>query len=144
MHALDADLYLVVRRCTYVRNCELGVHAHSGTRIVLTVRGRFESLYGRTGFSVAAERAIVRPAHVEHRDVFDDETVCLGILLPGTERRPANAFTVSDDELPAVGGRLYHELDATDFAADLVIASLCAQVEARIASGRDVEQPPQK
>ncbi len=133
-----------VRRCTYMPDCTMGAHAHFETRIVLTVRGQLESVYGSLRFPLAAERAIVRPAHVEHRDVYAGETVCLGILLPAAERRPTTAFTFFDDELPGVARRLYHELDATDSASDLALENLCAHIEAHIASGHDKERPAPK
>ncbi len=137
--AREVGVYLV-SRCTYLPSCALGTHAHAEDRIVLTLRGKFNSVYRRHTFLLDDARAIYRPAQIEHRDAYAQETVCVSIRLPVSESERSDAFTFYDGDLPRITDRLCAELDASDSASNLAIESLSAQIAARLCSSdeRDV------
>jgi len=129
-----------VRRCTYLPSCALGAHEHVEDRVVLTLCGRFESVYGSRRYLLDARRAMFRPAGVHHADVYPFETICLSIALPvDVVDRPA-ALALGDEELPSIAERLSAEVDATDSAAPLAIEALCAIVVGRFRVASHDEQ----
>jgi AraC-like DNA-binding protein len=128
-----------VTRCTYLPACELGTHAHADDRIVLTLAGEFRSTYARRSFDLGRFSAIYRPAEVEHRDLYDRETICIGIRLPQGERRGGEMYDFFDEDLAGAAARLSAELDATDSGSALVIESLSAQIAGRLRAGRPAD-----
>lgn len=130
----------LVSRCTYLPSCALGTHAHAEDRIVLTLRGKFNSVYRRRTFLLNDLRAIYRPAQVEHRDAYAQETVCVSIRLPVAKPERSDAFALYDGDLLGITDSLCAELDASDSASSLAIESLSAQIAARLRSSdeRDV------
>jgi AraC family transcriptional regulator len=131
----------IISRSTYSPSCALGTHAHAEDRVVLTLRGGFDAGYGSRTFALDRWRAIYRPARIEHRDAYEQETVCLTIRLPAAERAGSEAFIVLDEELAGIAGRLAGELDASDSDTGLVIEALSAQIAARVQSRRDIGRP---
>jgi AraC family transcriptional regulator len=130
-----------VSRCSYLPSCALGTHAHGEDRIVLTLRGAFDSTYASRTFALDAWSAIYRPAQIEHRDTYPDASVCLAIHVPAGEHGHADTFAVGDEELPSITRRLSAELDATDASAELVIEGLSAQITGRLLSSCERSLP---
>jgi AraC family transcriptional regulator len=126
-----------VSRCGYIPSCALGTHAHIEDRIVLTLRGAFDSTYGSRTFALDESQAIYRPAQIEHLDAYPRASVCLCIRLLACEYPHSGTFVFSDDELPGITRRLSAELDATDASSELVIESLSAQISGRLLSSRE-------
>ncbi|HEX4014971.1 MAG TPA: AraC family transcriptional regulator [Candidatus Cybelea sp.] len=122
----------MVSRSLYLPSCRLGTHAHHEDRVILTTRGRFDSVYAGRAFRLDARRTIFRPAHVEHRDHYACETACVTIRLPAHELSAPRAFDFSDDDLPGVARRLWTELGTCDRAAELAIESLSAEILGRL------------
>lgn len=133
-----------VTRCRYLPSCTLGPHAHAEDRIVLTLRGAFDSAYARHTFALDAWKAIYRPAEIEHRDAYPDASVCLSVRVPAGERRHSDTFAVSDQELPGFTRRLSAELDATDASAELAIEALSAEITERLLASRERGLPGRK
>jgi AraC family transcriptional regulator len=127
----------LVSRSTYLPSCALGTHTHTEDRIVLTLRGKFNSVYRGRTFALDDLRAIYRPAEIEHRDAYAQETVCVSIRLPAGEPERSEAFTLCDGDLPAIADSLCAELDASDSASSLAIESLSAQIAARLCSSQE-------
>lgn len=133
-----------VTRCSYLPSCALGSHAHAEDRIVLTLRGAFNSTYARRTFALNAWNAIYRPAEIEHRDAYPAASVCLSVRVPAGERRRSNTFALGDQELPAFTSRLSAELDAADASAELAIEALSAEITGRLLTSCERTLPRHK
>jgi AraC-like DNA-binding protein len=126
-----------VTRSTYAPECTLGTHVHAEDRIVLTLYGEFESMYGSRRFGVDERRAMFRPAHVEHSDKYSTETACISVQLPLENELRAHFFDFADPALPAMARRLGNELDADDPTSSLAIEVEAAELVWRLSSRRE-------
>lgn len=126
-----------VTRSTYAPDCTLGTHVHAEDRIVLTLYGEFESMYGARTFGIDERRAMFRPAHVEHSDKYSSETACISVQLPEENELQAQFFDFADPALPAMARRLGSELDAADATSSLAIEVEVAELVWRLSSRRE-------
>lgn len=131
-----------VRRCTYLPSCRLGAHEHPEDRLVLTLSGTFESVYGRRRYPLDASRALFRPAGVRHLDLYPVDAVCLSIALPVDVAPGLVEFKLTDGEFPSFVSRLSSEVDATDSAAPLAMEALCAMMIGRMRVVHHEERRP--
>ncbi|HEV7178365.1 MAG TPA: AraC family transcriptional regulator [Candidatus Baltobacteraceae bacterium] len=116
--------------------CRLGWHEHSDRRIVLTLRGRFDTHHGSRAFDLEPWEALYRPAFDRHNDVYREPTHCVTITLPAT--RPqwdglgGSPFALADEAFPQLARSIALEMQRADEASAFVLDGLAAQLVAHV------------
>jgi AraC-like DNA-binding protein len=122
--------------------CTQGTHYHPEARIVLPLRGVFDTRHGPRLLAVNRSAAIYRPAGDMHRDNYPAPTGCLALLLPDRDSIPSvtQPFVMQDGGLGGIAQALRREMTVRDSASGLVLEGLALLAASIVLHRRPLEE----